>query len=172
MSFELIRRWAGVIGGLLLALALVGNVGAGGWATVVLDRESAAVGLDGGVVAGTPVTIGFTVLQHGQRPMEGLAPLITATSAASGERATFSAARQGGPGHYVATLTLPSAGVWEWQVDAFGPPTVLAPLTVVAAAPAPEPVGAPGLLPWAVLAVALLGGLAVVARGRRPVAAS
>lgn len=172
MAFELMRRWAAGLGGLLLALGLVGGASAGGWATVVLDRESAAVGLDGGVVAGAPVTIGFTVLQHGVSPMDGLAPLITATNGASGERASFRAVAEGGPGHYVATLTLPSAGVWAWQVDAFGPPAVMAPLSVAAPPAPPEPARAPAALLWAALTAALLGGVALAGRARRAAPAS
>ena len=59
---------------LLLSVVLAIPVFAGGWAVITLDE------IPTGVVAGEPLTIGFTVLQHGKTPMEGLDPTITATS--------------------------------------------------------------------------------------------
>src|SRR5688572_22466504 len=56
---------------LLLALILTIPVFSGGWAVITLDE------LPTDVVAGEPLTIGFTVRQHGIRPMDGLDPTVT-----------------------------------------------------------------------------------------------
>lgn len=162
-------RFLATLGGLLLALALVGGVRAGGWSIVVLDSEDALVGVNSPLAADTPVMIGFTVLQHGQTPMNDLAPRIIATNQATGAIEQVVATAEGGPGHYVATLRLPEAGVWSWQIDAFGPIATMAPLTVAAPAPAPAP-AAPALVPWLALLIVLAGGLALVVTRRRRLA--
>jgi hypothetical protein len=83
---------------------------------VVLDR------LPTGLRAGEPTAIGFTVLQHGRSPLAGLdpAPAVEARHTANGEVVRVSAVDEGSPGHYVAVLTLPSPGEWDWSVRAFG----------------------------------------------------
>jgi len=97
---------------LLLTLAFAVPVFAGGWAVITLDE------LPTGVVAGEPLTIGFTVLQHGKTPMTGLDPTITATLSKD-EQLTFFAEPEGKAGHYTATLTFPKEGNWEWFIQAF-----------------------------------------------------
>lgn len=97
---------------LLLALSFAVPVFAGGWAVITLDE------LPTGVVAGEPLTIGFTVLQHGKTPMTGLDPTITATLSKN-EQLTFFAKPEGKPGHYTVTLTFPKEGNWEWSIQAF-----------------------------------------------------
>jgi hypothetical protein len=176
MSRNALRRLGSTLAALLLALGLVGGVSAGGWSVVVLDSESALIGVDRPVDAGAPFTIGFTVLQHGKTPVDGITPTITLSNGAAGERLTFFAEAQGGPGHYVATITLPEAGAWEWEIEAFGPPATMAPITVAAPAPAPAPAApAPAPALWgalAALALALLGVALVAMRARRPAAAA
>jgi len=97
---------------LLLVLSFAVPVFAGGWAVITLDA------LPTGVVAGEPLTIGFTVLQHGKTPMIGLDPTITATLYKD-EQLTFFAEPEGKPGHYTATLTFPKEGDWAWSIQAF-----------------------------------------------------
>ena len=58
---------------LLLSVIFAIPAFAGGWAVITLDE------LPTNVVAGEPLTIGFTVLQHGKTPMDGLYPNVTAT---------------------------------------------------------------------------------------------
>jgi hypothetical protein len=165
MTWKLRRRVGAALAGALAALALVASVGAGGWATVVLDGESAAA--VGDVMRpGAPVTIGFTVLQHGTRPMADLSPRITLTSEAGGAPVNVEARAEGEPGHYVATISLPEPGVWRWQIDAFGPLSVMAPITV-AAAPAPAAPVAPPALAILFAAAAALALLGLVALGTR-----
>ena len=175
MSRDALRRLGATLAALLLALGLAGAVRAGGWSVVVLDKESALIGVDRPVDAGAPFTIGFTVLQHGKTPVDGLTPRVTLTSAA-GERLTFFAEGEGGPGHYIVAITLPDAGVWEWEVEAFGPIAVMAPITVAAPAPAAAPAApAPALALWgalAALAIALLAVALLALRGRRTAAAA
>lgn len=97
---------------LLLCAAISIPVFAGGWAVITLDE------LPSDVVAGQPLTIGFTVLQHGKTPMTGLEPTVT-SRLASGEKIVVYAEPEGKPGHYIATLTFPMEGDWEWSIQAF-----------------------------------------------------
>lgn len=97
---------------ILLAFILVFPVFAGGWAVITLDE------LPAGAIAGEPLTIGFTVLQHGITPMTDLEPTVTARLP-KGKPLTFFATPEGKPGYYAATLTFPEAGSWEWSIQAF-----------------------------------------------------
>jgi Cytochrome c len=97
---------------LILTLILVIPVLAGGWAVIILDE------LPSNLVVGKPFTIGFTVLQHGRTPMTDLHPKITATLNKEQEL-VMDAEPEGKPGHYVATVTLPKQGEWQWSVQAF-----------------------------------------------------
>ena len=85
---------------LLFAFANVIPVFAGGWAVITLDE----IPVD--IVAGEPITIGFTVMQHGQTPMNDLAPTITA-NLDKDQEFTVTAEHDGKPGHYTAALTFP-----------------------------------------------------------------
>ncbi|MDQ2692443.1 MAG: cytochrome c [Chloroflexota bacterium] len=95
----------------LMALVFAVPAFAGGWAVISLDE------LPANVVAGEPLTIGFTVLQHGHSPMDGLAPTVTAFH----KDTRFIAEAEPGskPGHYTATLTFPREGEWMWSIQAF-----------------------------------------------------
>lgn len=97
---------------LLSAFAFALPVFAGGWAVITLDE------LPTNIVAGEPITVGFTVLQHGQTPMNDLAPTITA-NLNKDEWFEVAAIRSGKPGHYTATLTFPKEGEWRWSIQAF-----------------------------------------------------
>ena len=85
---------------LLLALGFAVPVFAGGWAVITLDE------LPSNSVAGEPLRIGFTVLQHGRTPMTNFEPTVTAGLALD-EKLVVYAEPEGKPGHYVATLTFP-----------------------------------------------------------------
>jgi hypothetical protein len=97
---------------LLLALILTIPVFAGGWAVITLDE------LPADVLAGEALTIGFTVRQHGIRPMDGLDPSVTARLP-TGEEFVVAAEADDKPGHYTARLTFPQEGKWEWSIQAF-----------------------------------------------------
>lgn len=97
---------------LLLSFIFAIPVFAGGWAVITLDE------LPAGVVAGEPLTVGFTVLQHGKTPMTDLEPTITA-SLLKESQFVVRAEPEGKPGHYTATLTFPKEGDWSWSIQAF-----------------------------------------------------
>ena len=116
---------------LLLATILIAE--AGGWAVITLDK------LSDQIVAGQSFTIGFTVRQHGRTLRDDLAPIVRFDRSDTQDSFIATAKRSGDSGHYVAEITLPRAGQWNWKVDIeqFGMVTQdMAPLTVVAAAPA------------------------------------
>jgi len=97
---------------LLLALGFALPAFAGGWAVITLDV------LPTGVVAGEPLTIGFTVLQHGRTPMNDLDPILNVHLSKT-DAFVVHAKHDDKPGHYIATFTFPKAGEWEWSVQAF-----------------------------------------------------
>ena len=108
-------------GALLAVLALLAavawpRVALAGGVSVTLDRQPADV------EAGKPFTVGFMVrsAHDGREPITGLAPAVIATNPATDERVAETAKADGDPGHYAATLTLPSAGEWRWQIQPFG----------------------------------------------------
>ncbi len=159
---------------LALALALAIPVFAGGWAVITLDE------LPTGVVAGESFTVGFTVLQHGQTPMVDLDPVIFARS--GNEKVTLFPKAEGKPGHYAVTMTLPSAGEWEWTIQAFTMEqkmpvlSVAAPVAVSASAPeaTPQPVESTSVSPVMVIRIAAFGiglvGLAFALRRKSRIA--
>lgn len=101
-------------------------VHAGGWGVLTLDELPASV------VANQPVTLGFTLRQHGQHLLGGQSGLIVFERA--GEKTLqFKTRSTKAEGHYTATITLPTAGVWEWRVELFGEHP-MPPLTVLVTA--------------------------------------
>jgi len=117
------RLLLGALAGVLLLIPATPALA--GWYVVTLDRSPEQV------QAGVPFSIGFTVLMH-HEALSGLVPKVTAmrTNASGGtihlaapapaEQVTVEARPQGAPGPYLATLTLPSPGRWEWQIAPFG----------------------------------------------------
>ncbi len=116
----------------LLLMSSVTLSQAGGWAVVTLDQ------LPKEVVAGKPLTISFTVRQHGRTLINGLKPKILATRTEPLDSVTIIARPLSDKtGHYEAALTLPTAGAWKWSIDAFGAfPQPMPTLNVLASAPA------------------------------------
>jgi hypothetical protein len=143
-------------GALILALALFApaHTHAGGWSVVALD----AMPTD--IQAGVPFEVGFTVLQHGRTPLAGLKPEITLINKAAGEQVSVIAKEQGKVGHYIATLNLPVAGEWSWEVNAFGSPQQMVALQITT-----TPAFSAVQMPTAVLQIALLaaGALMLIA---------
>ena len=107
-----------------LVIALIGGatwqqpVAAGGWAVTTLDEYPTPV-------AGEPVDIGFTILQHGKTPaqLEPSDDVGLEITSASGDTRFFAAVQSGAIGHYVATVTFTEAGTHTWTVHQgwFGP---------------------------------------------------
>ena len=140
---------------LLLAMAFTIPALAGGWAVITLDE------LPGQVAANQPLEIGFMVRQHGVTPLGGESPVIRAHLANSTESVIVEASEEGEVGHYVATLTLPQTGEWQWFIQAFTVNQPMPALTVVDSAPvASEHVKtAPNSLPLFAAGVGLLGAV-------------
>ena len=107
LSLRTVWAVAALVG--LLAFALPAF--AGGWAVVTLDH------LPDQVIAGQPVNVGFVVRQHGITPLGGLKPVIRLQKAGEANSKAVPVASDGNTGHYSATLTFPSAGVWQWTVE-------------------------------------------------------
>lgn len=161
---------------LLLSLIFVVPAYAGGWAVITLDE------LPSNVVAGEPLKIGFTVLQHGKTPMSGLTPTITANLDKEAEF-VVSAEPEGESGHYTATLNFPTEGEWQWSIQAFAMDQPMPTLSVASAldtaASAPIAQAAPtspaiSPMMWMsvfALAVGLIGALIAFRSRNRLVAA-
>lgn len=162
---------------IFLALVLAVPAFAGGWAVITLDE------LPSDVVAGKPLTIGFTVLQHGKTPMADLSPIIVANLYKDEEFKVF-AEPEGEPGHYTATLTFPTEGDWQWSIKAFtmdqkmpmlrvaAPPKAVAAESVaVKAEPVTSFTSPLTILSAAVLALGFAGGFIGLRRRSRPVIA-
>jgi hypothetical protein len=96
---------------LLLGLTLTGAQ-AGGWATIVADSTNPPQ-----PNAGEKFTFGFTVLQHGMTPAGWVGATFVGINTTTGARVEAKATNQGADGHFVATVTLPTAGSWTWQVE-------------------------------------------------------
>jgi hypothetical protein len=130
------RIFRGLAAATLLVVLSAGAVSAGGWATILADP-----GNPDQPNAGEPFTFGFTVLQHGVTPAGWVAtPTFLGINDSTGERVEAKAVAQGADGHFVATVTLPSAGYWTWQVE----------LTDLVVETTPQPMavaGADGTLP-------------------------
>jgi mono/diheme cytochrome c family protein len=115
------------------ALVLVPALGAlaGGWAVTTVEE------LPDYVVAGKPVSLTYTVRQHGRTPLDGLRGTVDATF---GNSTTHAVAMKGKePGQYVAMLTLPRPGDWTITVHSgFGGSSAkLVPIRAVDAAAHP-----------------------------------
>ncbi len=151
----MIRRL--IIRGLLAASTLLaltnGLAQAGGWAVVTLDD------LPQSIMAGQAIDIGFTVRQHGRTLRDDLTPMIQFDRAEGQDAFTVTAQRVGGPGHYAAQVTFPSAGTWNWIVDTeqYGMISQdLPPITVMSAAPANPPTAS---LPFAIGLIGSIGAI-------------
>jgi hypothetical protein len=96
---------------LLVALATAGGASAGGWATVGVSPSA-----PDDLAAGGTWNTTLTVLQHGQRPLEGISPSITIRNG-EGEMRTFAGTATGEPGKYAVAVTFPSGGSWTVAVD-------------------------------------------------------
>jgi len=157
---------------LVAASLMAATALAGGYAIANLDSTPQPR-------AGEATTLGFTVLQHGVTPVTSGTVSVMARNSASGETIAAKVVAEGKPGHYVATLTFPSAGTWSWEItlerlqmqSKFPPLTVLpavaAPAPAAPAEPAPSGIPAQAIAGAAALAALLLGAGYLFQR-RRP----
>ena len=123
------RQYA--LAALLAALPALWAFG-GGWAVVTVEH------LPEYAVTGQPLTLTFTVRQHGEEPMSGLKPRLEARF--DGREVSALAAPTREAGQYVASLTLPSPGDWRFKIGSgYGQSglTLMPVRTVAPGAPAP-----------------------------------
>jgi mono/diheme cytochrome c family protein len=122
MTLSLLRLLARA---LPLSATLLVAASWGGWAVITLDDVPDVV------VAGKPLSLTFTVRQHGHTPLDNLRPSIDARAGGSHNRAD--AVPAGGDGRYTSTLTLPDTGQWRLTINSgFGASHVdLEPIAVI-----------------------------------------
>lgn len=165
----------GIFVGLLALLLLARPAAAGGWVVVTLDR------LPGPVRAGDALRVGFTVRQHGVRPINSVSPVLTAVNPETGETIRAEAEQVGATGHFEAAVILPEAGAWAWHiaVPPFPRESHFEPLTVLPATagdgllPFTGVDGARTALRWAgAFLLAAAAGLILIGRHRREAAAA
>src|SRR5262245_45953068 len=91
-------------------LAVLGTLttNAGGWAVITMED------LPNEIVMGRPVTLTYSVRQHGHTLMTGLRGSLEAQSAGQTVRADATPGQD--DGQYSATLTLPRSGSWNITV--------------------------------------------------------
>jgi hypothetical protein len=106
----MIRRTAAVIAATTMLLVLAIPVLAGGWAEIVADGQTKTPS------EGTPIEVGFKVLQHGVTPAPWETATVHFTNSSTGESFDVVAKNDRPDGHFVATTTLSDAGYWSWQV--------------------------------------------------------
>jgi mono/diheme cytochrome c family protein len=110
-----------------LALLTMLTLNLGGWAVITVED------LPDQIAIGQPLTLDFTVRQHGRTLLADLKPQVTAE--AGGERVTVAARPTSAPGRYTASLTVPHAGNWTITiVSGFGNSSVTL-MPIAAAAP-------------------------------------
>lgn len=163
------RRWLlSMVTGLLLAL-LATTAWAGG----------IVVGVEGAMpqaAAGTPFTLHFSIRSaHDGSMQSGFDPTVIATNPATGETVQVDALSLEQPGQYAATLTLPTAGEWNWKIVPMTdyPEEFVLELTPLQVQPAGglARLAAPGsALAWLAAPPALLALLAALAVGLAGVA--
>jgi len=98
----------------LLSIIGPAHVAAGGWAITSLDPFEQPV-------AGQPVTIGFTILQHGVTPVEVAgAGIRVFQNGTTGEFFPALHDGDGRVGHYTARVVFPREGTFTWLVEQGG----------------------------------------------------
>ena len=107
------RLLAGLAAAFAIFVLAVAPVAAGSWASITPDEGAATAE----PIAGEPVDLGFTVLQHGQTPAPWVTASVVLVNAATGERITSEATPTGQDGHFVATATPSAPGLWTWSVE-------------------------------------------------------
>jgi cytochrome c553 len=93
----------------LLMLSAAAVVSAGGWVVITVEN------LPDQVVVGKPVTLTYTVRQHGNKLTSGLDGRIEARSSRHVVEAPAIATAE--QGRYTASLTLPASGEWTISID-------------------------------------------------------
>ena len=121
----MIRRIAASLAALAMLLILAAPVLAGGWAEIVADGQTTKP-----PVEGQPTEIGFKVMQHGVTPAPWVGATVHFVEMSTGDKIDVVAKNDNENGHFVATATLPRAGLWSWQVTLSDLATEQAPVTL------------------------------------------
>jgi hypothetical protein len=161
------RAAAAFLGASALTLLLAATALAGGWANAVADTPPDDPG-----GPNQPITIGFTLLQHGVTPVDWGTTEVVLTNGATGESVAFPAQPQGATGHWVAEVSVPADGTWNYEIrhDLEIVMTGFEPIRLGTAAAAPATTGSTSsaaLQPALLMVGAFLGalGIAAVAAG-------
>lgn len=94
----------------ILVLATTATAWAGGWAIISLDSTP------GEMVAGETYEIGYTILQHGRHPVAVDRTEIRVLGPTKVDTHVFAGVGDGPEGHYVAEVTFPRGGIFQWEV--------------------------------------------------------
>lgn len=145
-----------------VALAVAPTATGGGWATVGFAP------LPDGTGAGSTWSPSIIVKQHGVTPLAGLQPVVSIHRDDTGAMQTFAAVETSEPGVYTADVVFPTEGNWRVTIDSgfagshvtYGPVDIGRPAATGGGRPELPAVGF-------VVALALLGGLVLVAARRR-----
>lgn len=162
------RRTTTAIGATLMLLIMSATAWAGGWATTMLDSTP------GELEAESTYEIGYTILQHGRHPVsvDHTEIRLDGPWKGKGDVLVFPGVADGPEGHYVAEVTVPEEGTYQWEVIQGGFASHDLGTLVVGEARVAESSGPLGVLrivlPLATLIAAAYLGLQLVAM-RRPV---
>ena len=98
----------------MLTLVTAAPALAGGWAVTSIDDAP------GAFTPGETYQLHYTVLQHGQTPVnvEGTAVVLRSTD--TGETLTFDGVATKEVGRYAVEVEIPTSGSWEWEVTQGG----------------------------------------------------
>jgi hypothetical protein len=106
-----IRPVISLLSALALTLALAATTAAGGWAAAVMDTPPNEPG-----GPDQPVSVGFTLLQHGKTPVNWGTTQVVLINDDTGAEVTVDARLQGASGHWVAEVRFPTGGTWRYEV--------------------------------------------------------
>lgn len=104
------RLLAGGLLALVAMLALSATAAAGGWATVEMEKPVTRTEVD------EPLTLDFTLLQHGVTPTDWTKTYFEATNADTGETMRVDAKAGAEVGQWTVLVSFPSAGNWDWAI--------------------------------------------------------
>jgi hypothetical protein len=127
---------------------------AGSWAMASFDQ------VPGEFEAGSTYDLQYTILQHGETPVDVGDSQVLIVDAA-GSITAFDAVTLGQPGRYSVSITFPESGSWDWQVT-MGP-FASQPMGTIDVQEAPIESGGTGSLVRWMLPVALLLVIGVIA---------
>lgn len=144
---------------------LAGVAAAGGMATATLDRPPEEP------VANEPMTMGFTLLQHGLRATEWGSATLHVIDTGTDRRTSFPATPAGGPGHWVADVIFPAPGSYRIEIThdlVIEPRNFGETVVSVAAGPRAEETSVGAALPFTILAASALLVTSILAFVLRP----